>query len=182
MAVWDDVGVFRSEKAYIDLSRKYDIKFLDWISTQIRERSLEESILAITEEIRTRLSTLQASENFDSPPKILRKRKGKTQPKSVLIGKATREQQALAVLYCQVYAVHKKMHKVANMPFGVNPHVESDHYRNHVMIPILFQMLTWSVHRAFPKQKTTLQIRFDPEWNMYAPRVHRDRKKTKTKS
>jgi hypothetical protein len=143
---------------------------------------LKETILSITEELQARLSVLLATEDFGQPPKMLRRRKGKAKSKSILIGKANTEQQAIAVLYCQVCKVHNKMHKVANMPFGVNPHVESDHYRNHVMIPLLFEMLQWSIHRTYRDKKTNLDIRFDPEWNMYAPRLRRTPKKVKGKS
>lgn len=163
----------------VALLDKYDINLSDRIPYQQLERPLEESILIITEEIHTRLSTLMSSEDLGSPPKLLRKRKGKTKPRSVLIGKAVREQQAIAVLYCDVCTAHNQTHKLAKMPFGVNPHVDFEHYRNHVMIPVLFEMLKWSVHRAFPEQKTNLAIRFDRDWNMYALPDRRKRKRKK---
>jgi hypothetical protein len=122
-----------------------------------------------------------ACERFGAPPKRLQHR----DPKSVLIGKATKEQQAIALLYNQVQAEHERMHKSEGIPFGVNPNVSFAHYRNHVLRPILFEMLEWSVHRAFPEQNTNLHIRFDREWNMYAvprPRPRNRKKKPKPTS
>ncbi len=121
-------------------------------------------MLIITAEIDARLSKLMSQEAFGPPPECLDER----EPKSILIGKATREQQAIALLYGEVTAEHEQLHTADGLPFGINPHVSFEHYRNHVMQPALFEMLKWSVHRAYPEQKTNLAIRFDSDWNMYA--------------
>ncbi len=134
---------------------------------------MEESILVITAGIHERLSRLMACKDFGSPPKALRE----DRPKSVLIGTATKEQRAIALLYNQVRAEHMQLHKIGRMPFGVNPHESFSHYQNHVMLPILFEMLEWSVHRAYPEQNTNFAIRFDAGWNMYAVSRPRERKK-----
>lgn len=126
----------------------------------------------ITAEMHERLSGLMFSAKIlGAPPKRLRER----QPNSVLIGMATTEQKAIAVLYDQVKTEHEGQHKADSMPMGINPYVSFDHFRNHVMTPILFEILKWSVHRAYPEQTTDLAIRFDDEWNMYAvPKVLAD--------
>lgn len=70
------------------------------------------------------------------------------------------------------------MHKAEGLPFGVNPHVAFNHYRNHVLQPMLFEMLCWSVHRAYPDKELNLySLSFDAEWNMYAAPKPRQRKK-----
>jgi hypothetical protein len=124
-------------------------------------------MLVITAELDERLFVLMAREDLVVPEKTLRD--FPSAPLSILIGKATREQQALAVLYDQVVSSHKQLHEISGEDFGINPHVSFEHYKNHVMQPIVFEMLKWSVHRTYPEQKTTLAIRFDDEWNMYAP-------------
>ncbi len=143
---------------------------------------MEESILIIIEEMHARLSALMSSEDLGPPPKLMRKPKGKTKPKLILIGPATQEQRALAILYSQVYEEHDKAHELAKMPFGNNPHVDFDHFRHHVMMPSLLDMLEWSVHREFPEQETNLNISFDSDWNMYAPPDRRKQKSKKKKS
>lgn len=121
-------------------------------------------MLMITAEMHDRLASLISCERSGSPPKRLQER----HPDSVLIGKATKEQQAIALFYDEVKTEHERVHESDGLPMGINPYVSFDHYRNHVMTPILFEMLKWSVHRAYPEQKTNLAIRFDADWNMYA--------------
>ncbi len=119
----------------------------------------------ITAEMHERLSRLMSSaEILGAPPKRLQER----QSNSVLIGIATNEQKALAILYDQIKTEHESQHEADSLPMGINPYVNFAHFRNHVMIPVLFEMLKWSVHRAYPKQTTNLAIRFDANWNMYA--------------
>lgn len=118
---------------------------------------------AIAAEMHERLSQLMSSGQFGLPPKRLSER----QPNSVLIGEATVEQKAIATLYDQVKTEHEEQHRIDCLPMGIHPHVSFDHFRNHVMTPILFEMLKWSVHRAYPDQTTNLAVRFDTEWNMY---------------
>ena len=134
---------------------------------------MEENILVITEEIHTRLKKLMACKDLGAPPKALRENR----PNVVLIGRATKEQQAIALLYNEVNRAHERMHRIEKLPFGINPYVSFDHYRKHVMIPILFEMLMWSVHRAYPQQTTDLSLLFDAKWNMYAPLRRHSRKK-----
>lgn len=131
-------------------------------------------MLAITAELNARLADLLSNEHFGPPPKeTLRK----IDPASVYIGRATKEQQALALLYDEVIRAHKRMHEVSGEAMGINPRVSFDHYRLHVLQPVLFEMLKWSVHRAYPEQKTDLAIRFDDNWNMYAvPKPAEDKK------
>jgi hypothetical protein len=121
----------------------------------------------ITAELDERLFVLMAREDLVVPEITLRDIP--VGAVFILIGKAIREQQALAVLYDQVVSSHKQLHEISGEDFGINPHVSFDHYKLHVMQPIVFEMLKWSAHRAYPKQKTTLAIRFDDDWNMYAP-------------
>ncbi|KND50422.1 MAG: hypothetical protein AB202_02090 [Parcubacteria bacterium C7867-007] len=118
----------------------------------------------ITAEMHERLSGLMSSRHILGPPP---KRLLERQPNSVLIGVATTEQKAIAILYDQVKTEHEGMHEANDMPMGINPYVNFAHFRNHVMTPILFEMLKWSVHRAYPEQTTNLAIRFDDKWNMY---------------
>ncbi|MDB5265883.1 MAG: hypothetical protein JWM39_596 [Parcubacteria group bacterium] len=125
---------------------------------------MEEDILAITARLYESLSELLSHKNSAAPPQLLLKRR----PDEILIGKATKEQRAIALLYSQVVLSHDRMHVISGEPFGINPYVDFDHFELHVMRPILFEMLKWSVHRAYPEQKTDLSIRFDDDWNMYA--------------
>ena len=126
---------------------------------------MAEDMQVITAEMHERLSGLMSSMNpLDPPPKRLLER----QPNSVLIGVATTEQKAIAMLYDQVKTEHEEMHEADSLLMGINPYVSFEHFRNHVMTPILFEMLKWSVHRAYPEQTTNLAIRFDEKWNMYA--------------
>ena len=126
---------------------------------------MEESILAITAEMHARLARLLACPRFGRPPGIFRGRmKG-----SVYVGKATHEQRALALLYNQVDAEHYRAHITHDMPFGVNPRVPPDHFRNHVMITVLKEMLMWSVHRTNPDKDMTLEtMSIDKDWRIFA--------------
>lgn len=135
---------------------------------------MEESILAITAEMHARLARLLACPRFGHPPGAFRERK----PGSVYVGKATHEQQALAILYNQVHAEHWYAHKAHAMPFGVNPRVPPDHFRNHVMIPVLFEMLMWSVHRTNPDKDMQLEsMSIDKNWRIFAVAKPQKRKK-----
>ncbi len=136
---------------------------------------MEENILEIIDDMHSCLSMLMSDEEVGPPPLRLIER----QPNAILIGKATREQRAIAILYDEVQDAHEKMHEELGLPMGVHPDVSFDHYRNHVLRPILFEMLKWSVHRAYPDQKTNLAIRFDEEWNMFAePKPPEDHKES----
>jgi hypothetical protein len=102
-------------------------------------------------------------------------------PDPIFIGMATKEQQSLALLYNQIEAAHVRIHKAEGIPFGINPYVSFEHYRHHVMLPVLYEMLQWSVFKSYPEKKTNLISRFDAEWNMYAmPKPKRRKKKTVT--
>lgn len=132
---------------------------------------MEESALSILAEIHERVARLQASDRLGLPPRHLRV----IDDDMVLIGKATKEHKALLLLRNQVYAEHCRMHKASGIPFGVNPDVDTPHYRCHVMMSVLWEMLSWSVFNTYREQKTQLDFRFDTEWNMYAtPRVEED--------
>ena len=130
---------------------------------------MEDTILAITADMHARLSRLMACERFGAPPRRLQQR----EPHFTLLGKATKEQQAIALLYGQVQAEHERMHRSERIPMGVNPKVSFAHYRNHVLRPILFEVLGWSVHRAFPGESSD-RVRFDNEWNVYTEPVPRE--------
>jgi hypothetical protein len=106
-------------------------------------------------------------EEFNSPPIQLRLRL----PNAVLLGRASKEQQTIATLFGQVSAEHQQMHAAENMPMGINPRVNFDHYRNHVMMLILLELLIWSAHRDYPDISETMSIgaiQIDDDWNMYA--------------
>ena len=138
----------------------------------------KESMVVIATYLQVRLEEFVSSKHLRSPPKRMRKRR----TDSVFIGKATEEQQALSLFYNQVVTAHGKLHKASGEPFGINPYVDSPHYRLHVLQPLLYEMLQWSVHRAYPEIESSLQIRFDKEWNMYAtPRRENSKKTTKNK-
>jgi hypothetical protein len=122
-------------------------------------------MVQITSEVAERLFMLLTRENLAVPEKTLRD----IHADAVLIGKATKEQQALAVLYDQVLSCHKQLHELSGESIGRNPYVSFEHYKLHVMQPIVFEMFVWSVHRAYPEKNTTSMIRFDDAWNMYAP-------------
>ncbi|MES2668561.1 MAG: hypothetical protein V4644_02650 [Patescibacteria group bacterium] len=125
---------------------------------------MEENIPEVITEMHYCLSMLMSCEDVGPPPLRLKD----LHPQAVLIGKAMHEQRAIAVLYNEVQDAHEKMHEASGIPMGVHPDVSFDHYRCHVLRPILFELLKWSAHRAYPEQKTNLAIRFDDEWNMYA--------------
>lgn len=125
---------------------------------------MEENALSILDEIRARLSRLLECPSYGQPPRRLRN----IEEAMVLIGPATKEHQAITLLRNQVYAEHSRMHKASGIPFGVNPHVSTAHYRCHVMNTVLYEMLTWSVFNTYRDQKTQLNLRFDEQWNMYA--------------
>lgn len=135
---------------------------------------MEATVLEITAEVHRRLSRLMACEKFGSPPKRMQERS----PRSVLIGPATKEQQAIALLYNQVIAAHIRQHREVRVPFGVNPDVPFDHFLNHVAQPMLFELLSWSVHRHYQLTDIDLYtLSFDADWNMYGQRRRQRRKK-----
>lgn len=137
---------------------------------------MEKSILVITEKMQERLRLLVARKGTPRVPKNLIEHR----PKVVLVGKATKEQQAIALLYSEVMADHDKMHARTGLPFGVHPNVGPVHYQNHVMMSLLYEMFMWSVHRNFRRKTAGLILRFDSKWNMYAsvpPPVRKRRKK-----
>lgn len=128
---------------------------------------MEKSTIAILAETHRRLSQIVAGGEFGSPPKQLHLR----HPDAVLLGKASKEQQAIALLYGEVCAEHTSMHAAAGLPEGINPRVSFDHYYNHVTAPLLSELLIWSAHRDYPDISETMSIRsiqIDDEWNMYA--------------
>lgn len=128
---------------------------------------MQESSLAILVEAQSRLSLLISEGGTYSPPERLRLR----DPKAVLLGKASGEQQAIAVLHNQICTEHELKHKAEGLPEGINPRVSFDHYRDHVMAPLLSELLVWSAHRDYPDVSETFSIvaiQFDSDWNMYA--------------
>ncbi len=134
---------------------------------------MEESVLAIAEEMHKRLKTLVARKDHVRVPKNLREDRKNV----VLIGRITNEERAIALLYSEVMAAHDKMHARTKLPFGVNSGVGPAHYCNHVMMDLLYEMFMWSIHRNFRHETDGLRVRFDAEWNIYAPRPRRLRKK-----
>lgn len=131
---------------------------------------MEESALAIIAEVQRRLSKLLIERDF-SPPSQLQG----VHPKAILLGKASLEQQAIATLYGQMAVEHERMHEAENLPMGIHPRVNFTHYRNHVAMPLLSELLIWSAHRDYPDISETISIqaiRLDTEWNLYAvPRI-----------
>lgn len=112
-----------------------------------------------------RLARLLACEKYGSVPRALQER----EPGSIFVGVATKEQRALALLWNQVEVEHQRMHRMFKMPYGVNPYVPDDHFRNHVMIPVLQEMLMWAIHRANPDKDMELEtLSFDADWNIFA--------------
>lgn len=104
-----------------------------------------------------------ACKRFGSVPKRFREHR----EDCVRIGKARKEQIALAILYNQIACEHERMHQKADMPFGVNPHVSTRHYQYHIMMDLIAELMDWSVMRAFPNQKSALRVLFDEHWVMY---------------
>ncbi len=91
--------------------------------------------------------------------------------RAVLLGKASLEQRAIATLYGEICKEHQRMHETDNLPEGINPRVSFAHYRNHVMMPMLSELLIWSAHRDYPdisEKISIIAIRLDTDWNMYA--------------
>jgi hypothetical protein len=128
---------------------------------------LQESSIAILAETHSRLTRLVSEGEFGSPPERLRLR----HPKAILLGKASEEQQAIAILFDQLCAEHKGMHEAAGLPEGINPRVSFDHYYNHVAVPLLSELLIWSAHRDYPDISEAISIvaiQIDADWNMYA--------------
>lgn len=128
---------------------------------------MEESALTILAEAHKRLSQIMLAGVIGTPPEQLLR----SHPDAVLLGKSSPEQQAIATLYGQVCKQHSRMHKENNLPEGINPRVSFDHYRNHVMAPMLSELLIWSAHRDYPDISETFSIvaiQLDNEWNMYA--------------
>ncbi len=121
----------------------------------------------------SRLLQLTARKDVARVPKNLRERRTNV----ILVGKATKEQQVIALLYSEVMAVHDKMHARTGLSFGVHPNVGPAHFRNHVMMGLLYEMFMWSVHRSFRRKTAGLALRFDAKWNMYAPSPKHIRKK-----
>lgn len=134
---------------------------------------MQESVVAIAQELHAQLETLMTRTHLGPPPKKLRENRRKV----VLVGKVTKEQQAMALLYHKARTAHDKMHERTRQPFGVNPHVNSAHYRNHVRMTLLYEMFMWSVHRHFRRRTSGLEMLFDTEWNIYGPPPSRSRKK-----
>lgn len=128
---------------------------------------MQENSLAILAETQHRLSRLVSTEETHPVPERMRLR----HPKATLMGKASKEQQAIATLYDQLCAEHKGMHEAAGLPEGINPRVSFEHYYNHVAAPLLSELLIWSAHRDFPDISETMSIvsiQIDADWNMYA--------------
>lgn len=131
------------------------------------ERTLEESTLAILAETHKRISQLMLEGDISTPPKQLLG----SNPRAIPLGKASLEQRAIATLYGQACKEHKNMHESDNLPEGINPRVSFAHYKNHVMAPMLSELLIWSAHRDYPdisEKISIIAIQLDADWNMYA--------------
>lgn len=118
-------------------------------------------------EIHIRLSQLISEGGSYTPPARLQL----GSPKAVFLGKASAEQQAIAVLYDYMCTEHKGMHESEKLPEGINPRVSFIHYSKHVAAPLLAELLIWSAHRAYPDISETISIiaiQIDADWNMYA--------------
>lgn len=132
---------------------------------------MEESTLAILTETQSRLSRLISEEEPRYPPRQLRLQS----PGAVILGRASREQQAIATLYGQICTEHWEAHKASGLPEKITPRVSFDHHYNHVAAPMLSELLIWSAHRDYPDISETMSIgaiQIDNDWNMYAiPRI-----------
>jgi len=141
------------------------------VNFKTKERTLEESTIAILADAYKLLSQIMLEGDISTPPKQLLG----SNPKAVPLGKASLEQRAIATLYGQVCKEHKHMHETENLPEGINPRVSFTHYQNHVMAPMLSELLIWSAHRDYPdvsERVSIIAIQLDADWNMYAiPRV-----------
>lgn len=120
-------------------------------------------MVSIAHELHERLAELMARRRLGpAPPNMIDRR-----PDRIFIGKATKEHRAMGILYGEVRKQHNQMHEEAGLEFGVNPYVPADHFRQHVLMSLLHEMLDWSVSRDYPEQQSGLDVRFDRDWNMF---------------
>lgn len=128
---------------------------------------MAEDTVSILAEVHERLSQIMLEGDLNTPPEALME----VHPAAIVMGQASIEQRAMAILYGEVVREHDRLHAAENLPKGINPRVSFAHYRYHVVGPMLMELLIWSAHRAFPdvaEQISIVSMRIDADWNLYA--------------